>query len=325
MSRTIAQPDGPSCAPSRAARELDLKRGEFDLAVNLGLIRTVPGEGAGGRRVSRAEIDRLRAEDTFPDGLRERVRTVGTKEGAELMDVPASRFTNLARFGLLVPVRFYLNRYRTVVWLYPAYELRQFAAEESNARLLTGRTPEEVREVLKAGLDRRPRNWRGRQTGFLRRQAGDDLWAQAAAIACLLDPADVTDVVEDPSERAHLLRCRPRLPVHGAPGSPAAELAGQLMTASEPDEVAWLRADLAHTTELARGNRRPAPRPGPAPAPQPTQVGLTTSPSLWALSTPAPAPPSLPPAPAAHPPSPSAPVRTGLLGLLRRRGRRPDR
>ncbi|MFI7018343.1 DUF6397 family protein [Streptomyces sp. NPDC050164] len=309
MSGTIAKPDRLTCASSRAARELNLRRGEFDLAVNLGLIRTLPDEGGGGRRVARAEIDRLRAEDGFPDALRERVATAGTNEGAKLMDVTPTRFTSLARFGLLVPVRFYLNRYRTVVWLYLAEELRQFATEERNARLLTGRTPAEVREGLKAGLDRRPRNWRGRHIGFLLRQAGDDPWAHAAAVACLLDPADVAEVVEDPYERAHLNRCRPRLPAHGAPGSPAADRAQELMTASEPDEVAWFRADLAHAMEAAR-RQQPAPRPAPEPALQ--QVPAPTS-APEPVTTPA----ENPPAPPDHTPS------HGLLGRLRRRGRRP--
>ena len=85
--------------PSRAARELGLKRSEFDLAVHLGQIRTVPDEGGGGRRVTRSEIDRLRATDGFPDSLLQRVRVVGTTEGAKVMDVPAGRFTRLARLG----------------------------------------------------------------------------------------------------------------------------------------------------------------------------------------------------------------------------------
>jgi hypothetical protein len=307
MSGTIAQPDRLTCAPSRAARELDLKRREFDLAVHLGLIRTVPDEGGGGRRIARAEIDRLRTEHGFPDELRERVATAGTHEGAGLMGVTPTRFTNLARFGLLVPVKFYLNRYGAVVWLYLAAELRQFAAEESNARLLTGRAPAHIREGRKAGLDRRPRNWRGRHIGFLTRQAGDDDWARAAALACLLDPADVAEVVEDPYERAHLDRCRPRLPAHGAPGSPAAERAETLMTASEPDEVAWFRADLAHTMETAR-RQHPAPRPAPEPAPTPPSAPEPTAPP--------PAPAGDRPTPLDHTPSP------GVLGWLRRRGRR---
>ncbi|MFF9809389.1 DUF6397 family protein [Streptomyces coeruleorubidus] len=309
MSGTIAKPDRLTCAASRAARELDLKRSEFELAVNLGLIRTVPDEGGGGRRVARAELDRLRAGDGFPDALRERVATAGTNEGAKLMGVTPTRFTSLARFGLLVPVRFYLNRYRTVVWLYLAEELRQFATEESNVRLLTGRAPAEVREGLKARLDRRPRNWRGRHIGFLLRQAGDDPWAHAAAVACLLDPADAAEVVEDPYERDHLNRCRPRLPAHGAPGSPAADRAQELMTASEPDEVAWFRADLAHTMETAR-RRHPAPRPAPEPAPQ--HVPAPTS-----APEPVAAPAEGRSVPPEHTPS------HGLLGWLRRRGRWP--
>ncbi|CAL9375538.1 hypothetical protein SUDANB108_00954 [Streptomyces sp. enrichment culture] len=321
MSGTLAKTDRLTFAPSRAARELGLRRPEFDLAVNLGLIRTAPygggagsgggggdggggsgrgggggggGSGAGGGeaggRVARAELDRLRAAGDFPEGLRERVRTVGTHEGAALLEIAPTRFTSLARFGLLVPVRFYLNRYRTVVWLYLAEELRQFADEASNARLLSGRLPAEIREGVKRGLDRRPRNWRGRHSGFLLRQAGDDPWARAAAVAGLLDPADVAEVVPDARERARLDRFRPRLPAHGAPGSPAAELAERLMTATEPDEVAWFKADLLHTLDTARSTC-PAPRPGP--------VGKAT------------------PAPHPTPPKP-----TGLLGRIRHRARR---
>ncbi len=81
------------------------------------------------------------------------------------MDVPRARFTRLARLGLLVPVKFYVNRYRAVVWLYLADELRQFAADERNAALLKGRTPEGLRDQLTEGLDLRPRNWRGRHLG----------------------------------------------------------------------------------------------------------------------------------------------------------------
>ena len=91
---TITQPRLLTYAPSRAARELELKRGEFDLAVHLGRIRTVPDEGGGGgRRVERAEIDRLRAQDGFPQALRDDIRAVGTTEGAALMDVSATRFS----------------------------------------------------------------------------------------------------------------------------------------------------------------------------------------------------------------------------------------
>ncbi|MFH8974521.1 DUF6397 family protein [Streptomyces sp. NPDC017890] len=249
-----------SLAPSRAARELGLKRRDFDLAVRLGRIRTVPDEGGGGgRRVDRDEIERLRAREGQAEALRDSVRAVGTTEGAALMDVTRARFTRLARLGLLVPVAFYVNRYRAVVWLYLADDLRQFAADERNAALLRGRTPEGLRDQLTEGLDLRPRNWRGRHLGFLLRQA-DDPWARAAAVASLLDPVEVSEVVKDPYERSHLNRFRPVSPAHGSPGSPAAQLVEEITTAADPDEIDWLRTDLAGAVEAAR-RQRPAPRP----------------------------------------------------------------
>ncbi|MBK6013692.1 DUF6397 family protein [Streptomyces sp. MBT53] len=256
---TITTPPELSCVPSRAARELGLKRGEFDLAVHLGRIRTLPDEGGGGRRVARTEIDRLRSAEGFPESLAESVRTVGTTDGAALMEVTCARFTRLARLGLVVPVRFYLNRYRAVVWLYLAEELRQFATDKNHTSLLNGRTPEGLRDQLREGLDLRPRNWRGRHLGFLLRET-DGPWERAGALSALLDPVQVAEIVKDPYERVHLNRFRPDLPAHGAPGSPSAHLAERIMTATDPDEISWLRADLAQVLDEAR-RRRPAPRP----------------------------------------------------------------
>jgi hypothetical protein len=273
---TITQRSDLSCAPSRAVRELGLKRGEFDLAVHLGRIRTVPDEGGGGRRITRAEIDRLRSADGFPESLLESVRAVGTTEGAALMEVTTARFTRLARLGLVVPVKFYLNRYRAVVWLYLAEELRQFAAGGDNARLLNGRTPEGLRDQLAAGLDLRPRNWRGRHLGFLLRQAHDP-WERAGALAALLDPIQIAEIAQDPYERAHLNRFRPGPPAHGAPGSLSAHLAERIMTADDPDEISWLRADLALALDEAR-RHRPAPRPAPRHTPNPAGPVSTLAP-----------------------------------------------
>ncbi|CAM5315326.1 putative protein OS=Streptomyces tendae OX=1932 GN=GUR47_29245 PE=4 SV=1 [Streptomyces tendae] len=256
-----------SVTRQRAARELGLRRSEFDLAVQLGRIRTVPDDGGGGRRVARDEIDRIRAADGFPEVLRAGVRTVGTTQGATLMEVTTARFTRLARLGLLVPVTFYVNRYRAVVWLYLAEELRQFRADERNTALLKGRTPEGLRDQLGEGLDLRPRNWRGRHLGFLLRQA-DEPWARAAAVASLLDATDISDVVTDPYERSHLRRFRPVPATHGSPGSPAAQLAEEIATAADPDEVDWLRSDLAAALDTAR-RHRPAPRPAPHAVPAP--------------------------------------------------------
>ncbi|MGW0995308.1 DUF6397 family protein [Streptomyces sp. NPDC002523] len=338
---TCSPPRSITCTPSRAARELGLKRGEFDLAVRLGRIRTVPDEGGGGgRRVERTELDRLRAQDGFPEALRQRVRVVGTAEGAALMEISAGRFTRLARLGLLVPVRFYLNRYRAVVWLYLAEELRQFAAADENAHLLKGRTPETLRSQVVAGVDLRARNWRGRHLGFLLRQA-EDPWARAGAVAAFLSPVEVADVVRDPHERARLNRLRPASLDHGAPGSPSAHLAEELMTAHDADEVDWLRGDLAHAVEEAR-THAPAPRraprhawptpPNPAPRLAPTQQAVFAQPTAPTLPTRA--TPTLPaarmplpltePVPAAGKPAAEEPrAPRGLRAWLRRRSPRP--
>ncbi|WP_234543833.1 DUF6397 family protein [Streptomyces shenzhenensis] len=254
---TLAPPRPLTCAPSRAARELGIKRAEFDLAVHLGRIRTVPDEGGGGgRRVPRTEIDRLQSR---ADSLRESVRVVGTTEGAALMRIPAGRFTRVAKLGLVSPVKWYPNRYRAVVWLYLAEELRRFAADEKNARLLTGRTPPELSDRLRAGADQRARNWRGRHCGFLLRQA-DGPWERAGVVAGFLDPGEIDEVLTDPHERARVAALRPGPPAHGAPGSPAAQLTEELMTAADPDEIEWFRHDLAREVAQAR-THRPAPRP----------------------------------------------------------------
>ncbi|MEV8048055.1 DUF6397 family protein [Streptomyces griseoluteus] len=262
-SVTTLTPERPAlCAPSRAARELGLKRYEFDLAVALGRIRIVSGGASGGRRVARTEIARLQAQPGFPQTLRERVRVVGTKEGASLMGVSEGRFARLARLGLLVPVRYYLNRYRAVVWLYLAEELREFVANGEHADLITGRTPETLRSQLTAGLDLRPRNWRGRHLGFLLRQA-DDPWARAGAIAAFLPSDEIAAIVKVPCERAKLDRLKPNLPEHGAPGSPSALLGEQIMTAQDADEIGWLSADLARQLEATRA---PLPTSSPVPS-----------------------------------------------------------
>ncbi|MEV6997058.1 DUF6397 family protein [Streptomyces sp. NPDC093982] len=275
---TITKPHLLSCTPSRAARELGVKRGELDLAIHLGLIRTVPDEGGGGRRVPRAEIDRVSSGRSFPESLVDRVRVVGTTEGADLIHVSPGRFTRLARLGLVVPVKWYLNRYRAVVWLYLAEELKQFAADEKNGPLLNDRRmPEGLRGMLDAGVDLRPRNWRGRHRGFLLRLA-EHPWESAGALAAFLEPVQIAELVPDPYERSHINRFRPGPPASGTPGSPSALIADRLMTADDPDEISLLRAELTAVLEEAR-ERRPAPRPtanrAPAPAHHARHLGAS--------------------------------------------------
>jgi hypothetical protein len=324
---TITKPHHLSYAPSRAARELGLKRTDFDLAVHLGHIRTVPDEGGGGRRVTRTEIDRLTAAEGFPESLRERVKAVGTTEGAGVLEVSAGRFTRLARLGLVVPVRFYINRYRAVVWLYLAEELERFAADGQNAPLLNARRmPEALRGMVDAGVDLRARNWRGRHRGLLLRPA-DGPWESAGALAAFLDPVQIAEIVPDPYERSFLNRFRPGPPAHGAPGSPTAHLAEKIMTADDPDEISLLRAELTAVLEEARA-RRPAPRP----AAKPGQAAVT--PRVAHGNGSAEPPRSLEPSrslessrspelPSASQPPEAAEAPLGLLGWLRRRTPRP--
>ncbi|MEU3252671.1 DUF6397 family protein [Streptomyces sp. NPDC006997] len=317
---TVTQPAQPTCAPSRAARELGLKRGEFDLAVHLGRVRTVPDDTGAGKRVTQAELDRLRGEKGFPASLRESVQVVGTTAGAALMEISSARFTRLARLGLLIPVKFYLNRYRAVVWLYLADDLRQFAAGTENSAILRQRMPERLRNDLGMGLDRRPRNWRQRHLGFLLRQATDP-WQRAGALAAFLGPVQIAEIVKDPYERAHVHRFRPPPPSHGAPGSPGAQLAERLMTADGPDEIAWLRSDLTQTLREARAHRA-APRPVPREAPE---IPAPTVPATAAATTTATKTPAQPEGHAHEEPLREEPDRPrGLLSRLLRRGPRPS-
>ncbi|MGW6461383.1 DUF6397 family protein, partial [Streptomyces sp. NPDC055078] len=229
-------------APGRAAQELELRRGEFELAAQLGHIRVTPGASGGPPRVAQREIDRLRGADGFPDALRDRVRTVGTAQGAQRLAISPGRFTRLARTGHFAPIRFYLNRYRAVVWRYLADDLDDFALD--HPALLTGRTPPGLRVLLDAGEDRRPRGWRGRRLGLLLRAAGGP-WERAAAIAALLDPVAVAEVVPDPDERSYLRVLRPAF-IPARPESPAAhEVVERLLLAEHPDEILWHRAKLA--------------------------------------------------------------------------------
>ncbi|AXU11273.1 DUF6397 family protein [Streptomyces clavuligerus] len=290
--------------PAGAARLLELRRAEFDLAVRLGHIRTEPaapgphagpeghvrpGVPGGPRRIAREEIDRLRGAPGFPEALRERVRTVGTREGAELLAIAPARFTRLARTGHLVPITYYINRYHAVVWLYLAEELTEFAG--SRPDLLTGRTPPRDRLLLDLGEDRRPRTWRARRLELLLRAAADDTWARAAALASALDPDTLADTVPAPVDRARLRGLLP--PVDGTRSRSAAarETAERLARADHPDEIRRLRAHLAGELTRARAEETalphtplpgtgtldttPSPVPsGPAPGPGAEQAPL---------------------------------------------------
>ncbi|MEU6933300.1 DUF6397 family protein [Streptomyces sp. NPDC046374] len=328
---TITQEDGSQVVtPGRAAEELGLRRDEFQLAVQLGIVRTVSGTATGSvsaagpdgpgiaarRRVRWSEIERLRAAPDFPEGLRERVRVVGTTEGARLLAVTRERFTRLARTGHFSPLRFYVNRYRAVVWLYPAAELAEFALNHPG--LLTGRLPLDVRSRADGYEDWRPRNWRARRLGSLLR-ASRDPWVRTAAIASLLDPLQVAEVVDDPYERVYLDRFRPAPPAWRPTGPTGREIADRLMLADDPDEILWHRMSLALALDEARADRQ-APRPDGRGTPLVAVVRREEAPARedsgsGAAVTVAPVP--------VRPPGVTRPpgrrVRRGLLDRLRRR------
>ncbi|MEU2183817.1 DUF6397 family protein [Streptomyces thermolilacinus] len=311
----VVEQIGHTVAYGRAAQELALRRSEFDLAVHLGYVRTVPATG-GRPRVPKEEIDRLRAEPCFPAGLRERVSTVGTAQAAELAGISPDRFTRLARTGHFSPVAYYLNRYRAVVWLYLAREVVDSAARHRD--LLTGRAPSDLRDRLKAGEDTRARRWRARRRRLLLDRAADG-WGSAAVLASFLDPLQVAELVPDVYERLHLERLRPA-PPHGHPESPAASaVADRLLVADDPAEVADLRACLAEAVRTARAHH-PAPRSGTAEANRAVASTIPRAPAPSEPATPAPGPAASTPWPSAHaspgrgsgPDRGPAPVRSGM-------------
>ncbi|MFG2148801.1 DUF6397 family protein [Streptomyces sp. NPDC048696] len=321
-----AEASGRTLALGRAAQQLELKRGEFDLAVQLGHVRTVREDLSVRPRVAEEEIERIRSAEGFPDALRERVRVVGTTEASQLLDIATHRFTRLARAGHFTPVKCYLNRYRAVVWLYLAEELTDMALRYP-ALLSDRRLPKELLGRLETGEDRRPRNWRGRRASMLLRQT-EDPWERAAGIATALDAAHLAEVVSDPYERAYLARLRPE-PTRVGPDSPTArEIIERLQLAQDPDEVLWYRMDLARTLEVARSTR-PAPRPEwerkpreaaarpismavdpvrAAAVPEPVAAFPAPAPAPPAAPAPAPVPAALAPAPAPVIPEPAVPV-----------------
>lgn len=270
----VAAQAGKPLPVLRALQELGLKRSEFDLAVLLGHVRTTADPDGSHRRVAREEVDRLQAADRNQETLRERVRTVGTTEGSQLMGISPVRFGKLARAGYITPVKFYLNRYRAVVWLYLAEELREFAVRQP--AVLTGRTPPKMRAVLDAGEDRRARNWRSRRLSLLTRQTQDP-WEQAAITSSVLDPVQLAEVVDDPYERAYLNKLRPGLVERHGESPAAREAMDRLLLADDPDEILWQRVSLALLLDEAREDRA-APRPETGrrlpPPPAETSQGL---------------------------------------------------
>ncbi|MFJ6718062.1 DUF6397 family protein [Streptomyces sp. NPDC091259] len=258
---TADAPREPLFGAVRAARELGLKRGELARAVQLGLVRAGPRAPGGAARFTRAEVDRVRAAEGFPHALRGRVETVaGADAAAEVLGIGPSRLTRLARCGHLVPIGYRINRYRAVVWLYLAAELREFAVRE--AGMLTGIASPADRELIAARTDLRPRAWRGRHVGLLLRRTADP-WERAAVLASVLPEEEVRAVVPDPAERIVLAALAPA-PPYGHPRLPAAAaVASRLSRAQDPDEIHWYRTSLDFALTGARGQSKSTGERGP--------------------------------------------------------------
>ncbi|MFD7625979.1 DUF6397 family protein [Streptomyces sp. NPDC059851] len=257
---TGVEPDG-SVGGTRAAGELGLTRSEFARAVQLGIVRAGRPAPDGAARYARAELDRVRSTEGFPDTLRARVETVaGSGASGRLIGIGPSRFIRLARCGHIAPVGYRINRYRAVVWLYLTAELREFAARDPG--LLGGGPPELDREMIAAGTDLRPRTWRERHVGLLLGRTADP-WERAAVLASVLPEEEVRQAVPDPAERIVLAALAPP-PPYGHPQVPAAaEVAQRLLRAEPPDEVHWYRTSLDFTLAGARGQLKSTGERGP--------------------------------------------------------------
>jgi Family of unknown function (DUF6397) len=324
---------------SRARDALGLDYDEFDVAVQIGEIRTVTC-GPRTWKVPPEEVDRLRAEAGHPQPLLDRVRLVASADAAKELGIGRERFVRLARAGYVRPVRWYVNRYRALVWMYPARELPALA--EQSPALLHGPLPEGLREAVAQGEDERARGWRARRVAQLVRDAYDP-WDEAAVWAALLGPEIIDAALPDPYERAQLRKLRAALPP-GRTGPVTPEQVRELTTADHPDEIALGLVALADALGRARV-LRPAPDPvGASPwalAPPPARFAPMTSAPLLATelasaevpsgSAPSPqagsaprsaAPSPLEPSPGREPEPQARPVaRRGLRRLLAR-GRR---
>ncbi|SDO23193.1 DUF6397 family protein [Actinacidiphila guanduensis] len=314
----------------QARETLGLGLEEFDLALQLG---EVPAVGCGPHtwKVPAGEVERLCAEPGHPQPLLERIRLIGSAEAAKILGVGRERFVRLAKAGFVRPARWYVNRYRALVWLYPAHEVPQLA--EEHPALLHRPLPAGLREAVAAGEDQRARGWRSRRVAQLVRDAYD-AWEEAAVWAALLGPEALDTAVPDVSERAHLRRLRGTLPP-GRTGLATPEQIRKLTTADHPDEITLALFALADALRRARAER-PAPAPAAVPAGPDRQgsPGLAPPPiagtarahplaaagpsgTLFAVPVPAPAPRPAPAAPQTLPTEevplpagPEAPVRT---------------
>ncbi|WP_431038778.1 DUF6397 family protein [Streptomyces sp. P6-2-1] len=263
--------------PEQAAFQLELTCEEVERAAVLGVLPSLPGHGTVPRRFTAGEIERQRASPGFPHALREAVRCVGTAEAAELLGIAPHRFTRLAKLGQFAPIGFHLNRYRAVVWTYPAADVAAWGRRRPE--LLVGRLPAELRDMTEG--DRRAARWRERRRGCLPRLSADP-WERAAVLAVQLGPEETAGAA-DPDECGYLRRLTP------AQGTSALTA---LTRAQGPAERGVVRAHFLRELTQARATR-PAPGAGrrARAGAGPENAGMISAPPL---ARPAPAGSSAP-------------------------------
>ncbi|MHB9860041.1 DUF6397 family protein [Streptomyces sp. YIM S03343] len=227
-----------------ARRELGLSKGEFTLGIEHGVIRTCwRGDEL---CVTVGEVARWRAS---PGELAELTCLVHAAEAAGLAGISRHRFDQLARAGVIRPVRSYTNRYHAEVWQYSAADARQLP--ERCPELLGARLPGPVLAELAAGADRRAEGYRSR----LRAQALLILrgtWAKAAAWSYWLS------AVQPPVDRAELSQAEVVHLMRRAAEECLADVLGSQASPATPEE----QADAAREfTAALRRARRSSPAP----------------------------------------------------------------
>ncbi|WP_371578288.1 DUF6397 family protein [Streptomyces sp. NBC_01314] len=227
-----------------ARRELGLRRDEFTLGLEHGVIRTC---WSGDELCVRAgEVARWRAK---LGELAELTRLVHATEAAGLAGISRHRFDQLARAGAIRPVRSYINRYHAEVWQYSAADTRHLP--ERRPELLGARLPGPFLAELASGADRRAEGYRMR----LRTQALlmlRDPWTKAAAWSHWLGSA------QSPTDRGQLSQAEAVHLARRAAEERLTNVLGSHANPVTPEEQA--EAAREFTAALRRARRsRPAP------------------------------------------------------------------
>ncbi|MHA5052473.1 DUF6397 family protein [Streptomyces sp. SD15] len=227
-----------------ARRELGLRRDEFTLGIEHGVIRTC---WSGDELCVRAdEVARWRAD---PGELAELTRLVHATEAAGLAGISRHRFDQLARAGAIRPVRSYTNRYHAEVWQYSAADARQLPGRRPE--LLGARLPGPYLAELASGADRRAEGHRSR----LRAQALlmlRDPWTKAAAWSYWLRSAQPT------ADRGQLSQTEA---VHLARRAAEERLAEVLGSHANPVTIEEQEGAAGEFTAALRRARRSRPAP----------------------------------------------------------------